>query len=206
MLSDGILITCLVNFLFIAILPRKFFKQGAVLSVHFWVTAAPLFASPACLALAYFRVFPPFVDPGDPWVHFISLFSAFFSSISILLMGMSIGAHRQRIHMFHDTQDVSTNHLVTYGPYRFIRHPIYSSYLFALFAALVFCPQYGTVVCFLYGLFVLNKTAADEERRLSASEQFGTEYTEYVKGSGRFLPPLSALTLSEPGDGQELRQ
>lgn len=197
MLSDGILILCLINFGFIALLPRKFFKQGAVLSVQFWITAAPLFASPAFLALAYFNLLPPFFSPENPWVHFVAILSIFFSTSSILLMGMSIGTHRQRIHMFHDRQDTSVTHLVTYGPYEYIRHPIYSSYLSALLAAVLFCPQIGTLICFLYGLFILNKTAAEEEKRLARSDEFGAEYRNYMSSTGRFVPPLRAFTLRD---------
>lgn len=176
-------------------MPRKFFKQGAKLSKEFWLTAAPLFASPDFLGLAYFDVLPPLIGKESLLGDVLSLLSVFFSTTSILLLGMSIGTHRIPLHMFHDQMDKRVSHLVTYGPYRYIRHPIYSSYLFALFAALLFCPQVGTLACFIYASIVLGKTAKQEEQRLSESPEFGGEYREYMKNSGRFLPPLSAIRL-----------
>lgn len=193
-INTGILLLCLINFGFIALLPRKFFKQGAKLNAHFWLTAAPLFVCPAALAASFLGFLPPWMPPSDPWAHVMGLLAVMVSSISIVMLGMSIGTHRVPIHMFHDEQDKSKpSHLVTYGPYRYIRHPIYSSYLMGLFSALLFCPQIGTALCFLYGVIVLGKTAAQEEVRLSHAEDIGEEYREYMKQTGRFLPPLSAF-------------
>ena len=194
-MNSGILLLCLINFGFIALLPRKFFKQGAKLNAHFWLTAAPLFACPAVLALSYVGYLPPLVDPADPWAKFMGLLAVMVSSISIVFLGMAIGTHRIPIHMFHDEKDTKASHLVTWGPYRYVRHPIYSSYLMALFASVLFCPQAGTLLCFIYGVLVLGNTAAKEEVRLSQEEGIGPEYTEYMKYTGRFLPPLSAFTL-----------
>jgi protein-S-isoprenylcysteine O-methyltransferase Ste14 len=80
---------------------------------------------------------------------------------------------------------------VTYGAYRWIRHPFYASFLLALFGALVFCPNWATLATFLEGFVILNLTAAREERRLSSSE-FGAEYRDYIQRTGRFWPRLGA--------------
>jgi len=202
MLNTGILLLCLINFGFIALLPRKFFKQGARLNAHFWLTAAPLFACPAMLALAHFNVLPPWLPPDHPFSVALQLTAVIISCVSIVLLGMAIGTHRIPIHMFHDQDDQKgiTSHLVTYGPYRYIRHPIYSAYLLALFASFIFCPQIGTLICWIYGWIVLNKTGAQEEVKLCASADLGPEYTEYMKYTGRFLPPLSAFTLKSTAE------
>ncbi|HEY9793401.1 MAG TPA: isoprenylcysteine carboxylmethyltransferase family protein [Candidatus Obscuribacterales bacterium] len=198
MVNDGILLLCLINFGFIALLPRKFFKQGAKLGAHFWMTAAPLFACPAFLGLAKIGILPPIIGNDTPWGEVSVLIGVCFATLSILLLGMAIGTHRVPLHMFHDQADSSVSHLVTYGPYRYIRHPIYASYLLALVAGFLCCLQIGTLLCLAYGLIVLNRTAAQEEQRLSQSSEFGPEYAQYMKESGRFLPPLHALRLSEP--------
>lgn len=196
-MNPGILLLLLVNFGYIALLPRKFFKQGAKLNAHFWLTAAPLFVCPALLALSYFGKLPPWISPDEPWSVASGLVAVMISSISMVLLGMAIGTHRIPIHMFHDQEDKKgiTSHLVTYGPYRYIRHPIYSAYLLALFASFVFAPQIGTLLTWIYGVVVLGRTAAQEEVRLCQSDDLGPEYTEYMKVTGRFLPPLSAFTL-----------
>lgn len=193
MLNQGVLLLILVNFGFIALLPRKFFKQNAKLNKDFWLTAAPMFACPAFLALAFYDILPPLVAQDSPLGIWLLMLAVCISTISILLLGMSIGTHRVPLHMFHDQADHRPSHLVTYGPYRHIRHPIYSSYLMALFAAMLFCPQAGTIACFIYGWTVLGKTAIKEEKKLCQSDELGLEYTDYMKVTGRFLPPLSAL-------------
>ena len=195
MINGGILVLCLINFGFIALLPRKFFKQNAKLTAQFWLTAGPMFACPAFLMLSFYGVLTPLWDYTTAWGQFISYIAVAINCTSIVLLGMAIGTHRVPIHMFHDQEDQNVSHLVTYGPYRHVRHPIYSSYLFALFGSVLFCPQIGTLLCFLYGAVVLNNTAAKEEVRLSSSSEFGDEYVQYIKNSGRFLPPLSAIDL-----------
>jgi protein-S-isoprenylcysteine O-methyltransferase Ste14 len=196
-LNEGVLLQLLINFGFIALLPRKFFRQGAKLDANFWLTAAPLFVCPALLALTYFGFLPSLVPEENPWSVALALLAVVISCVSIVFLGMAIGTHRVPIHMFHDKEDKTgvTSHLVTYGPYRYIRHPIYSAYLMALFGSMVFCPQIGTILCWIYGSVVLGKTAAQEEVKLCESSDLGPEYREYMKVTGRFLPPLSAFTL-----------
>jgi protein-S-isoprenylcysteine O-methyltransferase Ste14 len=193
MLNQALLLLILINFGFIGLLPRKFFKQNAKLNKDFWLTAAPLYTCPIFLALAFYDVLPPLVAADSPLGIVMILASVCISTISILLLGMAIGTHRVPLHMFHDQADHRPSHLVTYGPYRHIRHPIYSAYLMALFAAMLFCPQVGTVLCFAYGVAVLTKTAIKEEKKLCQSEELGEEYSGYMKDTGRFLPPLDAL-------------
>jgi protein-S-isoprenylcysteine O-methyltransferase Ste14 len=197
-MNSGIFLLCLLNFGFIALLPRKFFKQGAKLNAHFWLTAAPLFVSPAMLTLSFVGILPQWIDPQNPWAHVGVMAAVCLSCISIVLLGMAIGTHRVPIHMFHDQEDTKgASHLVTYGPYRFVRHPIYTSYLLALFSAFCFCPQIGTLLCSIYAVVVLGRTAAIEEARLSQSDEFGDEYVQYMKVSGRFFPPFGAFRFTE---------
>lgn len=197
-MNSGIFLFCLVNFGFIALLPRKFFKQNAKLTPQFWLTAAPLFAAPALVAGSFFGVIPMLLHPEDPWAKLLVLIGVMVACISIVLLGMCIGTHRLPIHMFHDEGETkAAHHLVTYGPYRFVRHPIYTSYLLALFGAIMFCPQIGTIACFIYAVIVLGNTAAGEEKRLSQPSEFGDEYVEYMKVTGRFLPPYGAFRFTE---------
>jgi protein-S-isoprenylcysteine O-methyltransferase Ste14 len=78
--------------------------------------------------------------------------------------------------------------LVTSGPYRWIRHPLYSvgfvSYMaFALLAANWFIASLAVVV-----LFVLSLRVPKEEAALIAEN--GQVYLAYAKRTGRFLPRL----------------
>ena len=87
---------------------------------------------------------------------------------------------------------------MTWGPYARVRHPFYASFLTALLGALVFSPNAGTLLSFVYALIVLELTARREERRLCAS-QYGAEYAVYMKRTGRFVPRLSARAVELGG-------
>jgi protein-S-isoprenylcysteine O-methyltransferase Ste14 len=82
-----------------------------------------------------------------------------------------------------------TPHLVTIGPYRFIRHPMYAamflitSGMFLLAANLLVGLPYLIAVTFMYLIWV-----GPEETGLIAA--FGAEYREYILHTGRLLPRL----------------
>jgi protein-S-isoprenylcysteine O-methyltransferase Ste14 len=113
-----------------------------------------------------------------------------FSVTSIALIFLTVGTHRVPLALWHQKDD-APHHIVTYGPYRRIRHPFYASFLLALFGALVFSPQLGTLFTFVYALVMLNLTAGKEEKRLMNSE-FGAEYQRYLRQTGRFFPKLQS--------------
>ena len=76
--------------------------------------------------------------------------------------------------------------LVTHGPYRYVRHPLYSVGFcifigFALMTANWFIA--GLVVG---GMFILDKRTPLEEQRLL--ERFGNDYQKYMLGTGRYIP------------------
>jgi protein-S-isoprenylcysteine O-methyltransferase Ste14 len=75
------------------------------------------------------------------------------------------------------------------GPYAYIRHPIYASYLLAFLAMLVAMPGSITLVVFVFNVGLFTHAARSDERSL-ASSTFGTEYAEYRKRTGMFLPRI----------------
>jgi protein-S-isoprenylcysteine O-methyltransferase Ste14 len=81
--------------------------------------------------------------------------------------------------------------LVTGGPYRWVRHPMYTSVLIFVTAvtlisanALIALPL---VVAVSVGLILWKRIQREEALMI---EQFGDEYREYMKRTGRFLPRL----------------
>lgn len=78
--------------------------------------------------------------------------------------------------------------LVTHGPYRWVRHPLYSvGFLFAV--ALMVITALWWLAAMILPLFVLLVRTTKEEAKLI--ETFGDEYRDYMKRTGRFLPRLS---------------
>lgn len=78
--------------------------------------------------------------------------------------------------------------LITSGPYRWVRHPLY----------IVGLGTFGSIGVIAYNWFIVSLIALifimliirtqDEEEHLIA--KFGDEYREYMKRTGRFLPKL----------------
>lgn len=75
------------------------------------------------------------------------------------------------------------------GPYRYIRHPIYTSYLLAFLAALVALPTVWTLAVFTFNTVLFAHAAFTDERSLSSSA-IATEYAQYKRRTGMFFPRM----------------
>ena len=75
------------------------------------------------------------------------------------------------------------------GPYRFIRHPIYLSYMLAHLAALVAVPHWLTASICAVAAALFAHAAFDDERKLAASG-ISADYAAYRERTGMFLPKL----------------
>lgn len=77
--------------------------------------------------------------------------------------------------------------LVTWGPYRYLRHPSYLAYFLLFFGLFLMTFNVLTLPCLIAipGYF---KVAEKEEEMLI--ERFGEEYKEYQRKTGRFFPRI----------------
>ena len=78
--------------------------------------------------------------------------------------------------------------LVTSGPYRWVRHPLYSVGLVAFAGFSLLAANWFIFAMLLVAFGVLMKRTPIEERRLI--ERFGDDYLEYMQRTGRYLPRL----------------
>jgi protein-S-isoprenylcysteine O-methyltransferase Ste14 len=78
-------------------------------------------------------------------------------------------------------------HLVKHGPYRFVRHPFYCSYLLAWLAGAVGTLDPRLALTFVV-MFVLYLVAAVSEEKKFASSSLSEAYADYCGATGRFLP------------------
>jgi protein-S-isoprenylcysteine O-methyltransferase Ste14 len=84
--------------------------------------------------------------------------------------------------------------LVTAGPFRWVRHPLYAIGT-TFFASLsVVAANWFMALASLSVLVMLLVQLPEEERLL---ERFGGEYAEYMERTGRLLPRLSARQVNE---------
>lgn len=183
-----------LNFFLIALLPRIFFRQGGKLSFQWWATALPLFIAPVTAILVFFHHLTP-LGSSDRVRGVIAMISVVLSAASIVLIGLTLGTNRIPLSLWHQNDDAPKN-IVTFGAYRLIRHPFYSSFLLAVLSAVFLAPHAVTLIALAYAFLALNMTAAREERRLAASE-FGEEYRNYMKRTGRFLPRFRGRRMSK---------
>jgi protein-S-isoprenylcysteine O-methyltransferase Ste14 len=187
-MNKATLLLYLINLTLIGALPFFFFKTGRF-NLMWCLTSAPY---PVCAA---FLVWAYLTGYSGPWSDVLAVASVPFSVGSIALIFLTVGTHRVPLALWHQKND-APHHIVTYGPYRRIRHPFYASFLLALFGAFLFSPQPGTLVTFMYALVFLNVTAGKEEKRLMSSE-YGSEYRRYFQHTGRFWPKLQSGAVDE---------
>lgn len=121
--------------------------------------------------------------PLPDWIRFIGVITGAVSVPLLYWLFRSIGRNI--------TQTVKTrkeHELVTNGPYRWVRHPLYSvgTLLFLSFALISSNWFIGLMT--LMSLVMLMVRLPKEEMNLI--ERFGDEYKDYMRRTGRLIPRL----------------
>ena len=190
-MSKELLTLIVINYAWIGYLPVGFFRRDGKLNLAWWLTGGPFFLVPVVCLLGFFHLLPVPLAPlaiGGKLGLLTSLLAVVLASSSIALIALTLGTHRVRLALWHQTNDAPAS-IVTYGAYRYIRHPFYTSFLMAFTAALLAAPGPLTAILLAYQFGALHVTAKREEGRLSESE-FGEEYRKYLGVTGRFFPRL----------------
>ena len=88
------------------------------------------------------------------------------------------------------TASTRENHtLVTTGPYRWIRHPLYTIGLILWFSLALITNLWPILVSIALFIPIINKRTQTEEANLIA--KFGQDYIDYQQRIGKYLPRLS---------------
>jgi protein-S-isoprenylcysteine O-methyltransferase Ste14 len=186
---NSILVTLLlVNFAYIGILPRIFFKKDGRFNLMWWMTGGPLFLNAIVILCQQFG-----------WLNLETLWTlplageiavVILNAFSIGMISYTMGTHRIPLALWHQNNDAPAS-IVTWGAYKYVRHPFYSSFIAAQLASIIVLPNAITFAGMIWCLIILHRTAAREEANLSASS-FGAEYQSYMKTTGRFFPKIGA--------------
>lgn len=188
MISVPLLIVLICNFITIGLLPLLFLHRDRKCGFFCFALGAPFLISLTSILCGFFGFieYPPQAY-GSQYLLAQSC-AAVLSVASIALIALTVGTHRLSSATGRQKYGAFVE-VVTWGPYSRVRHPLYTSCLLAIMAAVLAWPHPLTLGCLFYSFIALSVSAAREERRLAASE-IGHEYRRYLAHSGRFFPRL----------------
>jgi len=181
----------------VAMFAIRFYYQSKILSERDrtkitgsnWCLIPGAIAALVTLVFGFEYIFFPGTFPWaygqvPPWLRW---FGALILAVGITLLGW---AHHHLGKSFHSLVVRKADQvLVESGPYRTIRHPIYTAYLLNYIGGGLLASS--LVLTFIPGpLFVLMVALRLGEEETAMLAQFGAGYQEYMRRTGRFLPPL----------------
>jgi protein-S-isoprenylcysteine O-methyltransferase Ste14 len=110
---------------------------------------------------------------------------------SAMLFGLAREVNRAKLLSAAYSNDLP-QHLVTQGPYRFVRHPFYVSYCLTWLAGAIACSSTLLIVVFAW-MFILYCRAARFEERKFAASRLAKLYSAYCEEAGMLTPRWKTL-------------
>ena len=161
------------------------FKEGSLAKGVRLVLALPLVA-----VLVTYMVQPEVLSwaafPLPEWARWVGLLMALAALPLLWWVHSSLGSN------FSGLLHVREEHtLVTNGPYRWVRHPMYSVFYLYMIGILLLTSNWLIGGLMLAGLTLVMVTRLEREEK-TMIEKFGDRYRDYMKHTGRFLPPIGA--------------
>ena len=150
-----------------------------------------LFGAAGWLSMLVYLINPNWMSWSEivlpDWLRWLGVVTGFLSIPLIYSLMKTIGKNI--------SQTVGTrqgHQLVTTGPYKWIRHPLYAvGTLMSLSIALI-ASNWFIAVAVLGGLVMLLIRLPKEEANLI--KRFGSDYTNYMQRTGRLIPRLRSNT------------
>lgn len=123
--------------------------------------------------------------PLPTWARWVGV------ALAIPTAGLLIWTFRSLGKNITDTVVTRRDHkLVTTGPYRWIRHPFYVSFVLAVITGSLVAANWFFFACGVAAFVMLAIRMRIEEAKLI--ERFGDDYRQYMKKTGAFFPRLTA--------------
>ena len=124
------------------------------------------------------------IFPDDPVLMLVCVALTMLGLLFSVWARLALGSN------WSGTVTIKANHqLIRRGPYRFIRHPIYTGMLTALLTTAITQRLVSGVLGFAVVFFALYRKALREESFLS--QEFGDAFAEHQRHTGMFLPRIS---------------
>ena len=123
------------------------------------------------------------VLPYHPWMGWIGI------AITSLGFALTLWARYILGSNWSGTVTIKVDHeLIRSGPYRYVRHPIYTGIILAFIGTALARDQWRGVVAFplLWVAFTIKRLKEEQFMR----QTFGEQYTEYSKTTGAIFPVL----------------
>ena len=119
-----------------------------------------------------------------PWLRWTA------AIVCLLTLPWFAWVHHVLGHNFSTTLNIRANHtLITDGPYRWVRHPMYTAFYALHLATILATANLFLGLTWLAGLIVVISLRVDREEAMMI-RQFGDAYRAYMTETDRFLPPL----------------
>jgi protein-S-isoprenylcysteine O-methyltransferase Ste14 len=182
LLSVALFLACLASFIWGM---RSFFVQPAG-------TTAGMRLTGICGSISALVQLAVLLQPGSV-TGGRGLAAAILYSLALALFWWAIAANRRKPLSAVFSPDAPA-HLVQEGPYRYLRHPFYCSYLVTWIAGVVATGQLWLLATVAVMLAIYIRAAKMEEQKFSASD-LAVRYESYRARTGLFLPnPWKALS------------
>ena len=121
--------------------------------------------------------------PLPTWSRWIGV------GLGIVSLPSFLWTHRALGKNWSATLEIKEQHtLVTSGPYRWVRHPMYTTIFVQALASFLVSANWVIGMAGLGTNLMVAARVADEEALMI--DEFGDQYRAYMRRTGRFLPPL----------------
>jgi len=114
-------------------------------------------------------------------VRFLGLVVGLCGAVVLVWASASLGSF-----MAHEAAIFQNHALITSGPYRFVRHPVYSGYLALLLGSGLGMLNVWLLLFWPLSLLGILVQAGSEERLLQS--KFGQTYQDYAARTGQLVP------------------
>jgi protein-S-isoprenylcysteine O-methyltransferase Ste14 len=119
--------------------------------------------------------------PLGEWVQWLGIITALVS------IPFLIWVHRHLDKQWSIALEIQEGHkLVTSGPYKYVRHPMYLGMFVYTFGLMIISLDWLVSLFFAFSILANYLRISREEQMLI--EEFGEEYREYMERTGRLLP------------------